>query len=140
MRLMKHRRSRSAQDCFFDLALVPLGIWLVLDAMSIVSTVCFVLANIASLSVFRNPLRARAHVQGQPWEVPVALVFFSALFAGPAVHRIGLERTGLAVLNVTILVVARTLINIGTIQDRASVPAADGREAKRGQRTAPPLH
>lgn len=117
MRLRKDRQTRSALDLLVDLAFVPLGIWLVLDGMGVLTTVVFVGANVATLFIFRNPLRRGVRVHSQPWELPMALVFFSALFAWPALQVIGLERAAWSILNFAVLVVARTLMSIGTILD-----------------------
>ena len=117
MRLNKNRRSRSALDFLVDLGVAALGIWLVLDGMGVLTTALFIGTNVATLFLFRNPLRSDLRVHTQPWELPIGLVFFSALFAWPALQVIGLERAGWAIVNLAVLVVARTLMSIGTIRD-----------------------
>lgn len=116
MQLNKNPRNGSILAFPVDVVLAGLGFWLVVDRMGVITTALFIGINVATLFLFRNPVRGDLRVHTQPWALPMHLVWCSALFAWPALQVIGLERAGWAIVNLAALVIVRTLISIGTIR------------------------
>lgn len=132
--MMKRPTSRSARGLVVDIILGLIGVWLVIDGVRILSTLVFCGGNLMTLLLFRIPGRKGVPVHGQPWELPIALLFFSILFLWPALIVMGRERWALGVLNLLVLVAVRVLFALGEIQANATMKRRFGETRTRRSR------